>query len=231
MDLNKLRQSNLEITRKKIREAVNEDNFIVHAINCLDETDKSINMLSKRLREWYSLQNPELKLDKNEKYAELIVLDKENKKKDSMGKDLKKEDNEIIKLLAKKVQELFSFRMDIEKYLDKLIKKYCPNLQELAGTTIGARLIEHTGSLKKLALMPASTIQILGAEKALFRHLTKGSKPPKHGILYQHQYVQTAKRKEQGKKARRLADKIAIGVRADFFTKRFIADKLKEALK
>jgi len=237
-DIKRLRVKNLELTRKKIRESINEDNYISHAINSIDETDKAINMLAKRLREWYSLYNPEFpkSIEDNEKFIELILrkskkeLLKEIHVTESLGKDLKKEDLGAILNLGKKIQEFFVLRKETEDYLDKLMKSYCKNIQTLAGSTIAARLIEHTGSLKRLALLPASTIQILGAEKALFRHITKGSRPPKYGLIYNHQFIQQAKKKEQGKRSRALADKLAICARADFFKGKFIADDLKKQL-
>ncbi len=105
-----------------------------------------------------------------------------------------------------------------------------PNIKELAGPLLGARLIAKAGGLKKMAELPASTIQVLGAEKALFRHLTKGTRPPKHGILFQHPWVRNAKRWQRGKIARSLAAKLAIAAKEDYFEGRFIADKLKKEL-
>ena len=108
--------------------------------------------------------------------------------------------------------------------------EYCPNLKELAGSTIGAKLLEHTGSLKRLVMMPASTIQILGAEKALFRHIKTGARPPKFGLIHDHQFIQSAKRNEQGKRARALADKLSLAVKMDYFKGEFIAKRLKTEL-
>ena len=112
------------------------------------------------------------------------------------------------------------------------MKKHCPNMLEVAGVLISAKLLEHAGSLRRLMMMPASTIQILGAEKALFRHLKTGkkAKPPKYGILSQHPLIGKVKKEEYGKVARTLADKISIAVKVDYFKGKFIGDKLKEEL-
>jgi nucleolar protein 56 len=238
VDYAKIRRQNLLETKKKIKESVNEDNLISQAINSIEEIDKIINMLSKRLREWYSLYNPEFtkSITHNEKFVELIQkkskqhLLKELNITYSMGSDLKKQDLDAIFNLAKKLESLFNYKNETKAYLDKVMDKYCPNLKELAGTTIAAELIEHTGSLKKLALLPASTIQILGAEKALFRHIKTGARPPKFGIIFDHQLIQQAKRPDQGKRARSLADKLILAIRADYFKGDFIAKKLKQDL-
>jgi nucleolar protein 56 len=118
----------------------------------------------------------------------------------------------------------------LQDQIETHIRILAPNLSTLAGPLIGARLLAHAGSLKKLALYPASTIQILGAEKALFRYKKEGGRPPKHGVIYQHPNINTAPRKDRGRIARQMATKIAIATKADYFTKRDIATSLKEDL-
>jgi nucleolar protein 56 len=109
-----------------------------------------------------------------------------------------------------------------------LMDEAAPNLSAVIGPLLGARLISKTGSLSRLASLPASTIQILGAEKALFRALRKRGKPPKHGIIFQHPYVHTCPRKIRGKVARLLASRIAVAARVDYFSGRFIGEELKK---
>ena len=96
-----------------------------------------------------------------------------------------------------------------------------PNLRLLVGSSLGAKLISHAGGLKRLATYPSSTVQIMGAEKALFRHLKSGDRPPKYGLIYQHPQVRGAKWWNRGKIARMLAGKISLAVRRDVFTKTF----------
>ncbi len=231
-------KANLIITKDKLKKAVNEDNLIIQAIDNISEIDKVNNLLIKRLREWYSLYFPELdnKIEDNEAFVSMMVkkdkkkLMRELKIKDSMGAELKKEDLDEILELAKKVFSFYELRERHEKYLEKIMEKYCKNLKYLAGTLIAAKLIAQAGSLKKLVLFPASTIQILGAEKALFRHITTGAKTPRHGLIVQHPLVASAPQKERGKRARALADKLSIAAKMDFFKGRFIADKLKKEL-
>ena len=118
----------------------------------------------------------------------------------------------------------------LEEQIEKDMEKIAPNICKLVGSSIGARLISLSGGLEKIALSPASTIQILGAEKAFFRFKKEGGRPPKHGIIFQHLLVNKAPRELRGKIARALAAKIAIAARADAFTKRDISKKLGEDL-
>jgi nucleolar protein 56 len=118
----------------------------------------------------------------------------------------------------------------LEGEIESDMQAVAKNTSDIAGPLIGARLISQAGSLEKLAILPASTIQILGAEKALFRFKKEGGKPPKHGVIFQHHLVNKAPRAKRGKIARILATKISIAVKADVFTKRDISGELKEDL-
>ncbi len=235
-DHEKYYSANLEKTKDTVRESVQKDNFIVQAINNIDDIEKAANLLGKRLREWYELHNPEFSrsISNHEKFAELIQ--RKTKKKlleeiglsKSMGKDLSKEDLEPIMNLAAHITQLYALKKSHERYLETCLKEMAPNIQAVAGTLIGARLIEHVGTLRRLMLMPASTIQLLGAEKALFRHLVTGAKSPKFGIILAHPMVAQAKNK--GKAARLVADKISLAAKLDFFKGEYMGDKLRKEL-
>jgi nucleolar protein 56 len=118
----------------------------------------------------------------------------------------------------------------IEEKIEKDMNKVAPNIAKIAGLHIGARLIAISGSLERLATMPSSTIQILGAEKALFRYKKEGGKPPKHGVIFQHPFVNRSNKRVRGKISRVLANKISIAAKADAFTQRDISTELKEDL-
>jgi len=118
----------------------------------------------------------------------------------------------------------------LEKQIENDMKKVAPNVTNLAGSLIGARLISISGGIKKLAMLPSSTIQVLGAEKALFRFKKEGGKPPKHGVIFQHPYINKSSKDIRGKIARTFAAKIAIAAKADAFTKRDITNELKKNL-
>lgn len=255
VSLEALRKKVLEQTKKKLAEAYTEkDRYVIQAIEALDDVDATFNLLVARIREWYSLHFPELNtiLKDHEAYLKLIVtLGKRenyneealeqlvgeklagvimNAVRESSGTEIGDEDLKVIQDLASIALELRSYRNELVEYIDRVMEEVAPNVKYLAGPLLGARLIAKAGGLKKLSMLPASTIQVLGAEKALFRHLTKGSRPPKHGILFQHPWVRNAKRWQRGKIARSLAAKLAIAAREDYFGGEFIADRLKREL-
>jgi len=118
----------------------------------------------------------------------------------------------------------------LEGQIESDVQRISPNISNIAGFLISARLMSLAGGMERLATMPASTIQLLGAEKALFRFKKEGGKPPKHGVIFQHPLINKASRKNRGKIARILAAKIAIATKADVFTKRNISDDLKNEL-
>ncbi len=225
-------RKNIELTKEKIRLSVKDDLLVIQAISSIEEINKVVNILTRRLREWYSHYNPEFSryISDNEKFIELLMAKKDKKTEESMGAGLSKENMEPIIDLIKQIDSQYKLRGRQEQYLEKLMKKNCPNLTAMAGVTIGAKLIEHAGSLKRLAELPASVIQLLGAEKALFRHMKTGAKSPKYGILHEHPLISQAKKSEHGKTARALADKIAIAVKIDYFKGRFIGDQLRREL-
>lgn len=234
----KFYEPNIKITKQKIRESVTRDILIIKTINAIDGTQKSISTTAKSLRDWYELHNPEFSrgIESHEKFVDLILkksrreLLKETgvSEEDSMGAELSKEDLEPILKLADEIRSLFGLKTQHEKYLEKIMRGLCPNITAVAGSLIGAKLIAHAGSLLSLVKMPASTIQLLGAERALFRHIRTGSRCPKYGLIFNHPLVSRATNK--GKAARMLADKISIASRVDYFKGKFIGDKLKEGL-
>ena len=221
--------NNLAITKQQVKDTITDGLLIVQTSNAITDINKSINILVKRLREWYLYVLPELedKIEDHKLFAELVSkskndLMKKYKIKDTMGTELKKEDFSAILSLSSLILDLFKQKEKKEKYLEKLMQKNCPNLTTLAGYSVGAQLISKAGSLKSLVMMPASTVQLLGAEKALFRHmLNKKARPPKHGLILQHELLQKAKKQNRGKVARGLADKIAIAVKVDYFKGKF----------
>jgi nucleolar protein 56 len=145
----------------------------------------------------------------------------------SMGASLSNEDAVQIQAMSKTVLTLHNLRKSLEDYIDSTVKDVAPNIHALAGPLLGARLIALAGGLNNMAKMPASTIQVLGAEKALFRSLRTGTRPPKHGVIFQHNLIHGAKLWHRGKMARALAGNLAIAARADAFSGRYIADRLK----
>jgi nucleolar protein 56 len=237
-----LTESGIEFSRQRIKETVKKDKIVMQVIDAIDEIDKSVNIFIARLREWYGLHFPEgeMKIEDHEKFAKLVSvygLRDNIKEKDlvglartSMGINLTKKDEEILKEYATNVKDLYKLRSHLEKYIDHILKEVAPNLRELGGPLISARLISMSGGLEKLAKKPSSTIQLLGAEKALFRFLKGRGKSPKYGLLFTHPLVQNAAPEKKGKVARVLASKLSIAVKMDYYGNRDKSKELKEDL-
>jgi len=246
----------VELAKLKVKTTVERrDLLAAQAVQSVDDLDKSLNVFMSRVREWFGLHYPELDrmLDKHETYARLVVnlgtrenftadnLEKEGLPKvksgslakvaaASMGADLGDEDLAQIQGMCRSVLELYGVRQSLEKYVDAVMGEVAPNLKEIGGSLLGARLLALAGGLMNLAKLPASTIQILGAEKALFRSLKTKARPPKHGIIFQHPLIHDAKRWQRGKIARALAGKLSIAARVDAFGGKYAGDGLKADL-
>lgn len=209
-----------------------EDKLLIQAINSVDDIDESISKLVERIRDWYTIYFPEMDtISNNETYIKLIAESEnredilENFKEhfsedidESAGADIEGEDLEMLKSFAESIYSLQKSRRELEIYIDSKMEAIAPNLRDLVGSTLGAKLIAHIGSIKRLATYPASVIQIMGAEKAIFRHLKTGERPPKHGLIFQHPSVRGAKWWNRGKVARNLALKITLAIRKDVFS-------------
>lgn len=223
------------------KESASEDKHLIQAINSIDEIDETISKLIERIREWYALYFPEMDVIKNnETYIKLIS---QNKTKENIMQakpdafpsnvpdledDINPLDLEIMNKYANSIFELQNTRKEIEDYIDSKMEEIAPNLRLIVGSSLGAKLISHAGGLKRLATYPSSTVQIMGAEKALFRHLKSGDRPPKYGLIYQHPQVRGAKWWNRGKIARLLAGRISLAVRRDVFTKTFEENAFNE---
>lgn len=226
-EIKALREKNLKETKKAIAKSVTSDELIINAANTYEQLDKEINVLGQRLKYWHSTQNPEhVKKSSIEKLTKEIVKDKEPKTE--MGASLSNKDKDIIKKYASTLVELITTRNKIKEYIEEKVKESYPNLSIIAGTNISSKLIREAGSLKRLATMQSSTIQLLGAEKALFKHITRGSKPPKYGYIHSHDLVRDSK--DKGKAARLLADKLSMAARLDYFKGELKAYELLEDL-
>ncbi|PSC68085.1 putative nucleolar 5-2 [Micractinium conductrix] len=215
------------------------DTMIVQAIGLLDDLDKELNTYAMRVREWYGWHFPEMTkiVTDNIAYAKTVKLmatrekaagidfsdfleeDAESQLKEaavvSMGTEVSEDDVLNILNLCDQVIALAEYRAQLYDYLKSRMMAVAPNLTVLVGELVGARLIAHVGSLINLAKAPASTIQILGAEKALFRALKTKHETPKYGLIYHASLIGQAPPKLKGKISRVLAAKCALGVRVD----------------
>ncbi|CAF3904396.1 unnamed protein product [Rotaria magnacalcarata] len=234
-------------SRAKVKFNVNRvDNMIIQSIALLDQLDKDINTFSMRIREWYGYHFPELIriISDNYTYARVVYLMKNRKEftinheeeleaitmdsgktaaifeamKTTIGMDISPIDLINIESFAKRVIHLFEYRKSLQEYLRSKMGQVAPNLAGLIGEQVGARLIAHAGSLTNLAKYPASTIQILGAEKALFRALKTKGNTPKYGLIYHSSHIGKASAQNKGRISRYLANKCAIASRIDCFS-------------
>jgi len=238
-----IRNYTIYVSQQKLKEhAARLDLHAIQLVQAIDEIDKTINLFYMRLREWYGLHFPELYnvIDDPETYLKIVhafpdrneitteKLEEINiprKKAEiieslavaSKGASFDEEMSKLIDQLAELTIGLFKLRKEAARRLEKIMEQVAPNVTSLVGATIGARLLSKAGSLERLAKLPASTIQVLGAEKALFRALKRHAKPPKHGIIFQHKLIHDAPKKLRGKLARALAAKLAIAARIDYY--------------
>jgi len=206
-------------------------NHIIQTIALLDLLDKDVNTFAMRVREWYSWHFPELVkiVSDNYNFARLamFIRDKNSLTNDSlheiaalcnddadaaqsiidaarvsMGQDISQDDMENVTSFAKRVVSLTEFRRKLHGYLVDKMNIVAPNLASLIGEMVGARLISHAGSLTNLSKYPASTVQILGAEKALFRALKTKGNTPKYGLIYHSSFIGRASQKNKGRISR-----------------------------
>ncbi|XP_057367702.2 nucleolar protein 56-like [Daphnia carinata] len=234
-------------SRAKVKFNVHRvDNMIIQSIALLDQLDKDINTFSMRIREWYSYHFPELikVVPDNYLFAKCAQFIKNRKElseeslpqlteivndagiaqsvldasRSSMGMDISPVDLINIERFAKRVVALAEYRKELQEYLRSKMHNIAPNLSALIGEQVGARLISHAGSLTSLAKYPASTVQILGAEKALFRALKTKGNTPKYGLIYHSTFIGRAGLKNKGRISRYLANKCSIASRIDCFS-------------
>ncbi|KIJ17579.1 hypothetical protein PAXINDRAFT_129735 [Paxillus involutus ATCC 200175] len=247
-------------SRAKLKFNVNRvDNMIIQAIALLDQLDKDVNLFAMRIREWYGYHFPELikLVPDNYQYARVVQLigDKDTLAEDklpelttivddnatlsqnildaargSMGSSISEIDMLNISAFATRVLSIADYRKSLISYLSEKMNLVAPSLTALLGERIGARLISHAGSLTNLSKYPASTVQILGAEKALFRALKTKGNTPKYGLLYHSTFIGRADPKHKGRISRFLANKCSIASRIDCYSDNPTA-KFGEALR
>jgi len=253
--LTQYKEINEELTKIKVSQVSgHSDNIVIQIIGTLDIIKKSISLFSSQLREWYGLHFPELtdkivednillaklvstigarerynyeNLKENFDLKDKIIQALQKFASDSMGADF---DLRMVQDYANQIISIDSYRQDLENNLADLMEKLAPNINAIVGSLIGAKLIAKAGSMKKLAYMPASRLQLLGAEKALYRFLKTGEKRPKHGLIFQWNHIRSAKVYHRGKIARVVAGKIGVAAKVDYFNGEFIGDRLAEVV-
>ena len=251
-----VRDVSLELAKAAITKATTKrDLYAIQTIRYIEDLDKTANLLAGRIREWYGLHFPELDrlVEKHDTYIRLIqnigtrdgysydalvklglpqsraeVIAEAAKR--SAGAELPGPDLEWLQEVCSTTLQLYKLRETGEKYTDRIMAEVAPNMTTVLGSILSAKLVSIAGSLDKVAKMPASTLQVLGAEKALFRTLTTGAPPPKHGVIFQYGPIHQSPRWLRGKISRAVAGKLAIAARMDAFGGANEGEKLREAL-
>ena len=196
-----LHEVTIRLAREEVLRSARGDEEIIHAIKMLDDLSPTLNLLSEHLFEWYSMYEEE-------------VLPSE----DAVGEILtRREIPPAMRTLAQNLTDLYESRRILIEYIRDETGLIAPNLTNLAGGLLAARLISIAGGLGKLARMPASRLQVLGANRAMFRHL-RGAAPPKHGAIFQHPLVHASPRRLRGRIARTFSSKLTIAARIDYYS-------------
>lgn len=251
-----VRDVSLALAKTAITEVTTKrDLYAIQTVRSIEDLDKILNLLAGRVREWYGLHFPELDrlVEKHDSYVRLVhslgsresftfdALAKLGIPQDkatqisasaekSSGAEMSGTDLEWLREVCGTVLELYGLREAAEKYTDKIMGEVAPNMTSVLGAVLSAKLISMAGGLENVAKMPSSTLQVLGAEKALFRTLKTGARPPKHGIIFQYAAIHQSPKWLRGKIARAVAGKLAIAARMDVYGGGDKGQALKEAL-
>ncbi len=248
-----IRERMLSAAKQGISEAYKSEEYaLMQAVNAQIETSRSYNLAYERLSEWYGIYFPEVRMTNPVTLARLVValnhkgIDDRaieeavkdqskseeiyKKAQSTIGRKMESSEATGIIRFAELVLSLNESLEQLDSYIKDASKRLMPNTTYLTDHMIAAELLARAGSMERLATMPAGTVQLLGAEKALFKHIKFGSKPPKYGILFKLPEVSNAPREIRGKIARAYATKISIALKADYFSKNFIAEGLKADL-
>ncbi len=255
VELNELtREVSIALSKKSVAYSSQRiDKNVVHAILSMDDIDKTTNLFSSRIREWYGVHFPEIikevpnhvtlcKLiteigardsftedliknygfsnEKSKKFAELAAS--------SMGAQFEEKDLRPLQAMAQRTLDLYDERESLDSWIEREMGRIAPNMKAIVGSAIAARLIALAGGLREIAMKPASTVQLLGAEKALFRALKTGAKPPKHGIIYQMPELHSSPWWQRGNISRAIAGRLTIAARIDAFQGEFMGDQLRK---
>lgn len=204
--LAKLREVCILIAERRIQEKYeSKDTELLQMTRTLDELDTVINLLSERAAEWYQVRHPPFSRKYRRTPSRVQVKAIAQRSGGALGR------------VTGDLERLSATRTVLAREVSALAEEVIPNCSALIGGLVAARLLLHAGGLERLARLPASAVQVLGARTALFSHLRARTPPPKHGIIFQHRRVHNAPRQVRGKVARVLAAKLAIAARLDLY--------------
>jgi nucleolar protein 56 len=209
------RQVAIKLARVMLSQSLGDDDHIIEAVETLKDVNKALNLLVLRLAANYSARGVKLDLE-DEDIDPLSVIE--------AGSEVT---SHSVEIFAGQIESLIEYKDYLEGEIEELMKRKAPNTSGLVGPLLGAKLLSIARGLDRLASMPASRIQVFGAERAMFRHLKEKGKPPKHGIIFQHPTISKSPWWQRGKIARSLAAKIAIASRIDAYSDVDRSEELK----
>ncbi len=217
-----LHETAISVAKEHITSSLSvQDAYIIQAVNALDSLNEAYNALSERLAEWYGVHYPEFRARPQELISFILQYgsrEASGSMKASMGAPMSENDVRAVQGLASAAQKLFDERKAQETYISSSVEGFAPNLSALLGPLLAARLMARSGGLEKLARMPASTIQVIGAREALFKHLRAGAPSPKHGLIFNHPLICGSPKRIRGKVSRMISAKTAIAARVDYYS-------------
>ena len=238
MNKEEIRKKALKDTREEL-EDIDKVKLLMKAVDTLNRMQNNQYKQMESFRDWYGVHFPELEREIEDDSQLLRILESKSLEKgelnsfqelreNSTGMRLKDEDIKVLENFVESLQSQREFIDELEEYVREISKNELNNLSILLDPVLAARIVKMAGGLENIAKKPASTIQMLGAEKALFRFLREGGNPPKHGILFEHEYVSPLHPDQRGKMARFLANKAAIAARLDQYGDKDKGEKLRE---
>lgn len=227
----------LDETREELAEE-DREKHLVKAVKMLDNVEASIKEKDERFKDWYSLHFPELVDEVNDiEHLTKILKDSVDRSdldsfaelaETSTGAEIGEKEQALLESVVENLESDLELREELESYISDVVKEEMPNLTKLLGTFLTAKMIASVGSLEELAKKPASTVQMIGAEEALFRYLRGNGTPPKHGIIFEHEFVRPLPSKPRGKMARFIANKAVMAARLDTYSDKDKGMELKE---
>lgn len=221
--LSLVREAAIRCARKQLSASLTEDKKVIHAVEALDDLNETINHLTERLVEWYSVYYPELDLP-GEAYVRFVSELPESASQSRMGAPADETDLRLLQNFADDILSLYERKAAVELFISDKMKETAPNLSQIAGVVLGARLLSTAGGLKRLAALPSGSIQVMGAEKAMVKHLRSNAPSPKHGLIFSHPILNTAPFKMRGRIARTFASAVSLAARTDYYAGVFKPD-------
>lgn len=238
-DKESVREEALEKAKSQLRNQAEKDQMVIKAVKMLDEAQGSFQDEFERFKDWYSIYFPEFTDQVSDSDHVMKILSKGGLRRDqvkgfeslaeeSTGKALTDEDFQILEKSFEMLGQKKELVEELEGYIEDSMREEASNLSTLLGPILSARIMALAGGLEELAKKPASTVQMLGAEKALFRYLRGEGTPPKHGIIFEHEYVNTLPEDKRGKMARFLANKAVMAARVDQYSDKDKGEQYRE---